>query len=201
MRFQIFHPAGREDTADVNAVACRIGIQIARFIGQHLADIDKRDILLDTHVNDLLIEGCNGIVVDTATAKRVSNQKYSLCEKVIKIDHHIDVEAYGIAYKLVHGAPMDEYMNHPGTPSPIHFAVWKRWRKYDTFSGDFTMIFGHTPTKHYQDDVPMKLWYGNRMIGIDCGSGYPEDSPEGRLACLRLDDGKVYYSEEDNYDH
>ena len=117
---------------------------------------------------------------------------------------NIDVEANGIAYKLVHGAPMDEYMNHPGTPSPIHFAVWKRWRKYDTFSGGFTMIFGHTPTKHYQDDVPMKLWYGNRMIGIDCGSGYPEEGPNseyGRLACLRLDDGKVFYSEEERYDH
>ena len=36
-----------------------------------------------------------GIVVDTATAARVSNQKFSLCKKVIKIDHHIDVEAYG----------------------------------------------------------------------------------------------------------
>ena len=36
-----------------------------------------------------------GIVIDTATAARVSNQKFSLCKKVIKIDHHIDVEAYG----------------------------------------------------------------------------------------------------------
>ena len=117
---------------------------------------------------------------------------------------NIDVEVNGIAYKLVHGAPMDEYLNYPGTPSPIHFAVWKRWRLYDTFSGDFTMIFGHTPTKHYQDDVPMTLWYGNRCIGIDCGSGYPEEGPNseyGRLACLRLDDGKVFYSEEGRYDH
>ena len=66
------------------------------------------------------------------------------------------------------------------------------------------MIFGHTPTKHYQEEVPMKLWYGNRMIGIDCGSGYPEEGEEseyGRLACLRLDDGKVFYSEEDRNDH
>ena len=95
---------------------------------------------------------------------------------------------------------MDEYLNYPGTPSPIHFAVWKRWRRYDTFIGEFTMIFGHTPTKYYQENVPMTLWYGNRCIGIDCGSGYPADSPEGRLACLRLDDGKVFYSEEDFYD-
>ena len=66
------------------------------------------------------------------------------------------------------------------------------------------MIFGHTPTKYYQEDVPMKLWCGYRMIGIDCGSGYPEEGPDseyGRLACLRLDDGKVFYSEEECYDH
>ena len=36
-----------------------------------------------------------GIVVDTATAARVSNQKFTLCKKIIKIDHHIPVESYG----------------------------------------------------------------------------------------------------------
>ena len=36
-----------------------------------------------------------GVVIDTATTKRISNQKFSLCDKIIKIDHHIDVEAYG----------------------------------------------------------------------------------------------------------
>lgn len=36
-----------------------------------------------------------GIVLDTATSKRISNQRFSLCQKLIKIDHHIDVEAYG----------------------------------------------------------------------------------------------------------
>ncbi len=35
------------------------------------------------------------IVLDTATAKRISNQKFSLCKEVIKIDHHIPVEDYG----------------------------------------------------------------------------------------------------------
>ena len=32
-------------------------------------------------------------------------------------------------------------------------------------------------------------------IGIDCGCGYPEEGPDsayGRLACLRLEDGKFY---------
>ena len=36
-----------------------------------------------------------GIVCDTGTMKRVSNQKFSLCREVIKIDHHIPIETYG----------------------------------------------------------------------------------------------------------
>lgn len=36
-----------------------------------------------------------GIVLDTATAARISNQKFSLCKKIIKIDHHIPLESYG----------------------------------------------------------------------------------------------------------
>ncbi len=36
-----------------------------------------------------------GIVLDTATAKRIANQKYKLCKELVKIDHHLDVEAYG----------------------------------------------------------------------------------------------------------
>ncbi len=37
------------------------------------------------------------------------------------------------------------------------------------------------------------------MIGTDCGSGFPicevPGKSIGRLACLRLNDGKVYYSD------
>ena len=36
-----------------------------------------------------------GIVLDTGTSKRISNQKYALCKELIKIDHHIPVESYG----------------------------------------------------------------------------------------------------------
>ena len=36
-----------------------------------------------------------GIVLDTATTKRISNQMFSLCKEIIKIDHHIPVESYG----------------------------------------------------------------------------------------------------------
>ena len=36
-----------------------------------------------------------GIVLDTATTKRISNQMFSLCKEIVKIDHHIPVDDYG----------------------------------------------------------------------------------------------------------
>ncbi len=35
-----------------------------------------------------------GIVMDTATDKRVSNQNFTLCKELVKIDHHIPVQSY-----------------------------------------------------------------------------------------------------------
>ena len=36
-----------------------------------------------------------GIVIDVATTDRISNQKFSMCKEIIKIDHHIEVAPYG----------------------------------------------------------------------------------------------------------
>jgi len=112
---------------------------------------------------------------------------------------YIDVTVNGTVYKLVHGAPVEEYDHEPIYKNPIHFAVWKRRDGNGTASKEYTLVFGHTPTVYYQEKVPMEVWTGTRQIGIDCGSGYPEDGPEGRLgrlACMRLDDGRVFYSAE-----
>lgn len=49
----------------------------------------KEDELEDEYFTDAL-----GIVVDTATATRISNPKFSLCRETVKIDHHIPVESY-----------------------------------------------------------------------------------------------------------
>jgi len=69
------------------------------------------------------------------------------------------------------------------------------------------MIFGHTPTMEYQEDMPMKIYMKPEGlgIGIDCGSGFSDHplypyAPFGRLACLRLDDMQEYYSEEKEYE-
>ena len=51
---------------------------------------DEGERIADEEYADAL-----GIVVDTATQKRISNQKFKLCKEIVKIDHHIPVEDYG----------------------------------------------------------------------------------------------------------
>ena len=114
---------------------------------------------------------------------------------------NIDIEINGHKYKLVHASPLEGYVRHTHSyDSPAAYAVWKRIRSYDINPVPETLIFGHTATKHYQVENPMKIWCGDNMIGIDCGSGYPEPQtfcyPRGRLACLRREDMKEFYSDE-----
>ena len=103
------------------------------------------------------------------------------------------VEAGGRKYRLVHASVAENFDGELPYLNPTHYAVWKRLEAGE-WTGEETLVFGHTPTRHYRDLWPMEIWYGENCIGIDCGCGYPEGG-QGRLACLRLDDGKVFYSE------
>jgi len=61
--------------------------------GQHsdsLAFMNKPD----EDVDDATYKDALGIVIDTANEKRISNPKFTLCKELIKIDHHIEREAY-----------------------------------------------------------------------------------------------------------
>lgn len=49
----------------------------------------------DDLYNDSLYEDALAVVIDVASAERISNQKFSLCREIIKIDHHIEREPYG----------------------------------------------------------------------------------------------------------
>jgi serine/threonine protein phosphatase 1 len=100
---------------------------------------------------------------------------------------NIETTVNGTQYLLIHGG-IDDESSCMGTRE----VVWERLRGHETMPEGKTVIFGHTPTNHYQEDIPMKIWHGGQMIGIDCGSGYPD---VGRLACLRLDDMKEFYSD------
>ena len=116
---------------------------------------------------------------------------------------NIDIQVDGTAYRLVHAAPEALWPENkdPRYLTQVHFSVWHRLKEWDFPIPGPKLIFGHTPTRNYRDLSPMEVWFGPNAIGIDCGSGYPEtgnDSRYGRLACIRLEDGKTYYSMENN---
>lgn len=58
---------------------------------EYLAFLGGEDAILE----DEKYSNALGIVLDTATGARISNQKYKLCRELIKLDHHIPVESYG----------------------------------------------------------------------------------------------------------
>lgn len=105
---------------------------------------------------------------------------------------NIEIEVNGTVYLLVHGAPEATFhpfrTKHPN--SKMH-AIWSRIDRYARMPEGKTIILGHTPTTHYQQKRPLRIWHGDRMIGIDCGCSTSE---YGCLACLRLDDMKEFYT-------
>ena len=50
----------------------------------------------DEPVDQSLYTDALGIVLDTASEARISNKNYTLCKELIKIDHHIPLEHYGM---------------------------------------------------------------------------------------------------------
>ena len=129
--------------------------------------------------------------------------RQEILEYLDKLPVNIEIMVNGQKYLLTHAAPEDEYLNS----SMKHrdgreFAVWHRYRSHDRGPDDYTVIFGHTPTTEHQLAKPATIWNGRNLIDIDCGAAYEEIDVWGiviktRLACLRLDDMKEFYSEED----
>lgn len=161
---------------------------------------DEDDLLEPYDVRRWYSNG--GLVTHNAWKHQRITTRSEIIQYLKSLPLNYDVEVNGISYKLVHGAPVESYdADKYRYDTLTQFAVWHRLKGDEDFGGDYTVVFGHTPTLQYQDDEPMKVWYGNKMIGMDCGGGY-WDAPEtyyakvGRLACLRLDDLKEFYSEE-----
>ena len=68
---------------DIRLVNCDFSDYV-HFLGEEDAPLP------DDYLQDAL-----GIVLDTATAERISNPQYALCRELCKIDHHIDLKPYG----------------------------------------------------------------------------------------------------------
>lgn len=103
---------------------------------------------------------------------------------LMNLPDHMELEVRGKRFYLVHACPsikpMERLWKRPDPHAPAPFP-------------DRTVIVGHTPTCFFdrQHEGPLRIWYGNGLIDLDCGCGHRE--PRRRLACLRLDDMREFY--------
>lgn len=149
----------------------------------------------------------NGGQVTHDYLKRIKKTvRQEIFEYLDKLPVNVELTVNGRQFILTHAAPVDLYENYgSGYNSEREFAVWKRFEDFPVLE-DWTVIFGHTPTFHFQYDNPMAIWDVKSWIGIDCGCMLPDTGDLwsgvlGRLACLRLDDMQVFYSEEPQYNN
>ena len=81
---------------------------------------------------------------------------------------------------------------HPVTPiesTEPHTLVWIREEFHNGYTGEKSVVFGHTPTNHLHESSD--VYFGdNKIIGIDGGCAYG-----GRLYCLDVWSAQVFYIE------
>jgi len=132
-------------------------------------------------------------------------EQKELREFLVSLPINLDISVNGVSFKLVHAAPVELYQGRYGHSDKYRdataFAVWHRFDDFTYIPEDYIMVFGHTPTLYYQSDRTLSVFWGDGVIGIDCGSGFDdlpsESNPfQGRLCCLRLNDMQVFYSDE-----
>ena len=105
-----------------------------------------------------------------------------------------EVSVNGESFLLVHARPVEDYKDlRSWYKNEVQMAVWSRIESWTKLPEGKTIVFGHTPTRHFQlVKGRMRIFHGDRRIGIDCGCAYPWRN--GQLGCLRLDDMQEFYS-------
>ncbi len=100
--------------------------------------------------------------------------------------------AEGVPYLLTHsgirsyckGKPLKEY-------APDDF-LQARPTADTVYDNDAVLVFGHTPTLSFLPAAAQaEVLFTESYINVDCGAVFSDAG--GRLACLRLDDRKVFY--------
>ena len=111
-------------------------------------------------------------------------QEFTLYEELIMPDGRQFVMTHSGIEGFDPALPMEAYS--------IDALVNARPQQTDRFYDDRTLIFGHTPTLTYpQMHGRAEVLFTDTYINLDCGAVFREAG--GRLACLRLDDMKVFY--------
>ncbi len=138
-----------------------------------------------------------GKVTHKAWKRLPVNVQMEILDYLRNLPLNYELNVGGELFKLVHAAP-EELYELEGSPeeSKTFFSVWNREAilNLDALEA-VTVIFGHTPTAYFQETSPLEVFRHDKLVGIDCGAGWPEiSSLGGRLACVRLDDMEVFYS-------
>lgn len=103
-----------------------------------------------------------------------------------------EVEVNGERYVLTHSGIENFVPECPLEKYPFDAFLFARPKPHERFYSDRKMVFGHTPTMFYAPNAERaEVFFSEDYINIDCGAVFPEAG--GRLACLRLDDRKVFY--------
>ena len=98
-------------------------------------------------------------------------------------------------YKIVEMNGVKYFLVHSGyTGEEDDYKLWYRMTGEEKALNNYTVIFGHTNSYHYQYIFPMEAWVRNdkKYICIDCGLSR-RDPNKSQLCCLRLDDMRFFY--------
>lgn len=184
---------------------------VKMILGNHeymmLNAVDKDGLEKSEYEHNLRLWYRNG---GEATHYYLKHIRKVIRKEVYDFLHHlplnIDVVVNGRPFKLIHGGALSRYPEQQYKyNTPEEYAVWNRIYYREEDIEGVTLVFGHTPTSEYQRNNPLEIWTSKTggMIGIDCGCGFPPAIKQGRhpaygrLACVRLEDMKVFYSEEE----
>lgn len=128
-----------------------------------------------------------------AEAFRTMNDedKESMIDYLMEFACYEDVEVGGSRYILVHAGlenyrpdrPLDDYSPEELTLASPDFQKG--------FTGEGTLVVGHTPTIRIDPSRAGKIYFGKGIIDLDCGAGRPNSG--GHLGCLRLEDHREFY--------
>ena len=137
-----------------------------------------------------------GEVTERAFVELSVGEQIEILDFLQNAGYEREITVDGKDFLLVHAAPGCCYGERTQSERGMtvrEFAVWHRSRPEEKLCEGKTVIFGHTPTLYFQKRPQMEIWRGKGRICIDCGAGHALGS--SRLACLRLDDMKVFYTD------
>lgn len=120
-----------------------------------------------------------------------ADERTDLAKYLTTLPLQLTISCNGTDYLLVHASPAPPEAEREDA---LQYLLWNRVTKQEAAAFSQTVIAGHTPTAYYQNCVPLRIWRYKNYMDIDCGTAFRSILPGGCLACLRLEDGKEFYT-------